>query len=145
MKKYRARFIKLKVVKLCILDGYLYWKKYWRCFTELFTWKWGKKVMKEFHEGVYGGRHYWKATVNNILGVGFYCPSMFSNVHKKFLLVIVSKSLKAKENYFLYHWNQFLLKLHFNNEVWISLVKSTLLHLDNIDGSLQLQIILLNG
>ena len=59
--------------------------------------------MKEFHEGVYAGRHYWKATVNNILGVGFYCPSMFFNVHKKFLLVIVSKYLKAKENYFLYH------------------------------------------
>ena len=37
MKKYRARFIKIKVVKLCILDGYLYWKKYSRCFTELFT------------------------------------------------------------------------------------------------------------
>ena len=40
-------------------------------------------MIKEFHEGDYGGHHYWKETVTKILRTRFYWPSMFSYVHKE--------------------------------------------------------------
>ena len=40
-------------------------------------------IMKEFHQGVFGGHHSCKVTSNKILRVGFYCPSMFSNFYKE--------------------------------------------------------------
>ena len=40
-------------------------------------------MIKEFHEGDYGGHHYWKETINKILRASFYWPTMFSDVHKK--------------------------------------------------------------
>ena len=39
--------------------------------------------MKEFDQGVCGGNHYWKVMENKILRVGFYCPTMFSDVYKE--------------------------------------------------------------
>jgi len=41
-----------------------------------------KKMSKEFHEEACGGNHYWKATIDKILRVGFYWPTLFSNVRK---------------------------------------------------------------
>ena len=41
-----------------------------------------EKVIEEFNKGDCGGQHYWKATVNKILRVGFYWPSMFKDVYK---------------------------------------------------------------
>jgi hypothetical protein len=39
--------------------------------------------MVEFHKGMCGGHHSWKATVNKILRAGFYWPSMYSDVYKE--------------------------------------------------------------
>ena len=72
MNKARARLIKHKAVKFCILDEYLYWKEPRVVLLNCLLKNEEKQVMKEFHEGVCGGHHYWKATVNKILRVGFY-------------------------------------------------------------------------
>ena len=83
MDKNRAGFIKLKVVKYCILNGCLYWKDP-RCVLLNFLLEdEAKKISNEFHEGDCGGHHYWKAIVNNILRVGFYWPTMFFDKHKE--------------------------------------------------------------
>jgi hypothetical protein len=42
-----------------------------------------KHAIKEFHKGDYGGNHYWKTIVHNILRVGFYWPNIFSDVYKE--------------------------------------------------------------
>ena len=83
MDKNRARFIKLKVVKYCILNGSLYWKDPSGILLNFLLEDEAKQMSKQFHEGDCGGHHYWKATVNKILRVGFYWPTMFSDVHKK--------------------------------------------------------------
>jgi hypothetical protein len=41
------------------------------------------KALQEFHEGYCGGNFNWKTTANKILRVGFYCPILFADVHKK--------------------------------------------------------------
>ena len=42
-----------------------------------------QQTMKEFYQGVCGGHHSWKVTVNKILRAGFYWPSIFSDVYKE--------------------------------------------------------------
>ena len=39
--------------------------------------------MKESHQGVCGGHHYWKVAINKILRVGFYWPAIFTGVYKE--------------------------------------------------------------
>ena len=42
-----------------------------------------KKLTEEFHAGYCGGHHYWKTTVNKIMRVGFYWPTIFFDTHKE--------------------------------------------------------------
>jgi transposase InsO family protein len=42
-----------------------------------------EKNIREFHKGDCGGHHYWKTIVHKILRVGFYWPSIFSDVYKE--------------------------------------------------------------
>ena len=101
MKKVRARFIKIKVVNSYILDGYLYWKEPRGVLLNCLLENEEKQVMKKFHEGVCGGHHYWKATVNMILRAFFIGLPCFLMCIKMYFLVIVAKNFEAKENYFL--------------------------------------------
>ena len=83
MNKSKARFVKLKATKFCILNGYLYWKDpcviLLKCLLEYEA----RKNIKEFHKGDCGGHHYWKATVKKILRAGFYWSTIFSDVYKE--------------------------------------------------------------
>ena len=42
-----------------------------------------KRIIEEFHVGECGGHHYWKETVNKVMRVGFYWPTIFLDTHKK--------------------------------------------------------------
>ena len=42
-----------------------------------------KGLIEELHVEECGGHHYWKATIKKIMRKGFYCPTIFSNMHKK--------------------------------------------------------------
>ena len=79
----RARFLRLKSVKYCLLNGYLNWKDLQgillNCLLEDKT----KKMSKDFHEGACGGHHYWKATIDKILRAGFYWHTLFFDVRKE--------------------------------------------------------------
>ena len=81
--KTQARFIKLKAIKYCIMNGCLYWKYRGGIFLNYMLEEEAKQMVKDFHEGDSGGHHYWKATMIKILRVGFYWPSMFSDIHKE--------------------------------------------------------------
>ena len=40
-------------------------------------------VIAELHSGVCGGHKYWKETTFKILRVGYYCPTIFSDVYNQ--------------------------------------------------------------
>ena len=53
-----------------------------RCFIQFFVKDDADKVMQEFHGGDCGGHLYWKTTINKIMRVGFYWPTLFPDIHK---------------------------------------------------------------
>lgn len=83
MDTIKARYLRLKLAKFCILNGNLYWKDLGGVLLNCVVEEEAKKLMSEFHKGSCGGHHYWKSTVNKILRAGFYWPSMFSDVWKE--------------------------------------------------------------
>jgi hypothetical protein len=83
LSKTKARFLKLKATKFCILDHSLYWKDPGGILLSCLLEDEVKQTIKEFHKGDYGGHHYWKTTVHKILRAGFYWPSIFSDVYKE--------------------------------------------------------------
>ena len=72
LSKTRARSVKLKYAKFCILNQYLYWKDPSGILLNCLLENEAKKTMKEFHKGDGGGNHSWKVKTNNILRDGFY-------------------------------------------------------------------------
>jgi len=82
MDKTRARFLKHKAAKFCILNGNLYWKEPEGVFLNRVTEREASKLIKDFHVGECGGHHYWKTTVNKVLRAGFYWPTVFSDTHQ---------------------------------------------------------------
>ena len=81
--KTRARSVKLKAAKFCILNQYLYWKDHGGVLLNCLLENESHHTVKEFHKGYCGGNHSWKVTTNKILRVRFYWPSLFSDVYKE--------------------------------------------------------------
>jgi hypothetical protein len=79
----KCRTLKLHAVKYCIAENQLYWKDplgfLLVYLVELET----PQVIEEFHEGICGGHHAWRATTYKILRVGYYWPKLFSDVNAK--------------------------------------------------------------
>lgn len=82
LSKTKARFLKLKAVKFCIVDGILYPKDAGGVLLRCLLKDDVDKVMQEFHEGDYGGHLYWKTIANKILRDGYYWPTLFLDIHK---------------------------------------------------------------
>jgi hypothetical protein len=82
-KKTKARFLKLKAEKFCILNGLLYWKDQGGILLSCLIEEEAERTIREFHKGDCGGHHYWKTTVHEMLRDGFYWPSIFLDVYKE--------------------------------------------------------------
>lgn len=80
--KSKGRSLKLKSEKICILDSALYWKDLGGALLNFLVENEAQKVMNDFHRGYYGGHLFWKTTANKILRVGYYWPSLFSDLYK---------------------------------------------------------------
>ena len=83
LSKTRARSVKLKAAKFCILNQYLYWKDPGGVLLNFLLENEAQQMVNKFHKGDCGGHHSWKVTTNKILRAGFYWPSLFSNVYKE--------------------------------------------------------------
>ena len=83
IRKTQARSIKLKAVKFCIIEQYLYWKYPGGILLNCLLENEAQCMAKEFHEGDCGGHHSWKFTMKKILRVGFYWPTLFLDVYKE--------------------------------------------------------------
>jgi hypothetical protein len=72
MSKTKARFLKLKAVKFCILDNSLYWKDHGGILLSCLLEDEAKGAIQKFHRGDCKGNHYWKTTAHKILRVIYY-------------------------------------------------------------------------
>ena len=83
VSKTKARFLKLKVVKLYILDNSLYRKDHRGILLSFLLEDDAKQAIQKFHKGDFRGHHYWKTTMHKILRVGYYWPTIFTDVYKE--------------------------------------------------------------
>lgn len=67
MERMKARFLKLSSVKFCIMDSQLYWKDPRGILLRYLLLEEAEEVIRDFHNGDYGGHLYWKVTSNKIL------------------------------------------------------------------------------
>ena len=58
LSKTRARSVKLKAAKFCIIDQHLYWKDPSGILLNYLLENEAQQITKEFHEGDCGGHHY---------------------------------------------------------------------------------------
>ena len=80
--KTKARFLKLKAVKFCTVDGILYRKAVGGVLLRYLLKDDADKVMQEFHEGDCGGHLYWKTTTNKIFRASYYWHTLLPDIHK---------------------------------------------------------------
>ena len=82
LSRTKKRFLKMKALKFCVLDGALFWKNHEGILLNCLIVNETNNVMKEFHAGDCGGHLYWKSTADKILRAGFYWPTLFADVKK---------------------------------------------------------------
>ena len=83
MERTRDIFLKQKASRFFILEGKLYWKERGGVLLNCVDEQEEKRLIEEFRARECGCHHYWKATINKIMRTGFYCPTIFSDTHKK--------------------------------------------------------------
>eukprot|EP00253_Pinus_taeda_P004916 PITA_04916 len=81
LSKTKARVLKLKTFKFCIVDGILYQKDARGVLLRCLLKDDADKVMQEFHEGDCGSHLYWKTNSNKILRAGYYWPTLIPDIH----------------------------------------------------------------
>eukprot|EP00253_Pinus_taeda_P013301 PITA_13301 len=67
----KARTVKLKAAKFCILNSTLYWKDPGGILLNCLVEEEAKKAMEDFHEGECGGHLFWNSIANKILRAGY--------------------------------------------------------------------------
>jgi hypothetical protein len=97
MCKSKARALKLKAVRYCLIGQVLYWRDplgvLLRCLHLLEA----QKVKFDFHRGLCGGHHFWKTTAHKILRTGYYWPTLFIDVSKKIRACIKCQNFLVKQ------------------------------------------------
>ena len=81
MEKNKARALKLKTLKYCIINQVLYWKDPQGILLMCLDPQQAQKVMIDFHSGLCGGHHFWKTTTHKIFRAGYYWPTLFKDAH----------------------------------------------------------------
>jgi len=82
LSRKKKRFLKMKALKFCVLDGALFWKNHEGILLNYLTMNETNNFLQEFHAGDCGGHLYWKTTVDKVLRDGFYWPTLFADVKK---------------------------------------------------------------
>lgn len=102
LSKTKSRFLKMKVMKYCILENVLFWKDNGGILLNCLLKYEHDKVMQEFHAGDCGGHLYWKTATNKILRVSFYWPTLFADVQKYITSSHKCEIFEGNKNYYLY-------------------------------------------
>jgi hypothetical protein len=97
MGKSRARALKLKAVRYCLIEQVLHWRDPLGMLLRCLNPPEAQKVMFYFHEGLCGGHHFWKTTAHNILRDGYYWPALFANVCRGIRACIKCQNFSGKQ------------------------------------------------
>jgi hypothetical protein len=97
MGKSKARDLKLKVVRYCLVDRVLYWKDPLGVFLRCLNPQEAQRVMFDFHSGLCGGHHFWKTTAHKILRAGYYWPTLFADVCRGIRACIKCQKFSGKQ------------------------------------------------
>jgi hypothetical protein len=97
MGKSRARDLKLKVVRYCLIEQVLYWRDPLGMLLRCLNPPEAQKVMFDFHEGLCGGHHFWKTTAHKILRARYYWPTLFADVCRGIRACIKCQKFSGKQ------------------------------------------------
>jgi hypothetical protein len=97
MGKSKTRALKLKAVRYCLIDRVLYWKDPLGVFLRCLNPQEAQKVMFDFHSGLCEGHHFWKTTAHKILRVGYYWPTLFTDVCREIRACIKCQKFSGKQ------------------------------------------------
>jgi hypothetical protein len=97
MGKSKARDLKLKTVRYCLIDQVLHWRDPLGVFLRCLNPQEAQKVMFDFHNGLCGGHHFWKTTTHKILRAGYYWPTLFIDVCREVRACIKCQRFSGKQ------------------------------------------------
>jgi hypothetical protein len=83
MGKIKARALRLKAIRYCLIDQVLYWKDPLGVLLRCLDPQEAQRIIFEFHDSLCGGHHFWKTTTYKILRVGYYWPTLFTRCLQK--------------------------------------------------------------
>jgi len=83
MQRKKARDIKIKAIKYCLIEKVLYWKDPLGVLLRCLDPHEAQRIMSDFHDGSCGGNHFWKMMAHNILRDGYFWPTLFADVFTK--------------------------------------------------------------
>jgi hypothetical protein len=106
MGKIKARSLNLKAIRYCLINRVLYWKDHLGVLLRCLDPHEAQKLMFEFHDSLCGGHHFWRTSAYKILRVGYYWPTLFTDVCEK-----VSPCIKCQKFFGKKHLKSLPLKL----------------------------------
>jgi hypothetical protein len=83
MGKIKERYLKLKEIRYFLIDQVLYWKDPLGVLLRCLDPQEAQKIMFDFHESLCGGHHFWRTIAFNILRVGYFWSTLFTDVCAK--------------------------------------------------------------
>jgi ribonuclease HI len=97
MEKSKARALKLKAIRYCLIGQALYWKDPQGVLLMCLDPQQAQKVMNDFHSGLCGGHYFWKTTAHKILRAGYYWPTLFPDVCREVRACIKCQKFSGKQ------------------------------------------------
>jgi hypothetical protein len=99
MGRSKARDLKLKEIIYFLIDQVLYWKDPLGVLLRCLDPQEAHKIIFDFHDSLCGGHHFWKTTAYKILRVGYYWPTLFTDVCEKSGLVSNVRNSLGKQQF----------------------------------------------
>jgi ribonuclease HI len=97
MERSRARALKLKAIKYCLIGPSLYWRDPQGMLLLCLDPQQAQKVMNDFHSGLCGGHYFWKTTAHKILRAGYYWPTLFHDVCREIRACLKCQKFSGKQ------------------------------------------------
>lgn len=118
MLSHKKRSLRLKASTYIITQAGLGWRNLdgliLRCVDE----DEAKKIIDEFHVGFCGGHYATRTTTHKILRVGYYWPTIFSDVHKFVRHCKPCQLFTGKQKLDALPLQPVMVEALFNSEVW---------------------------
>jgi hypothetical protein len=115
----KKRSLMLKSAQYQLIQGVLCQKNYDGVYLRCLEKEDVDKVLSELHDGPVGGNFGGDTTINKILRVGYYWPTLFKDSHAYARKCPECQKAVGREKKPGSHFNQLLLNAHSNNGAWM--------------------------